>query len=144
MKRHSEKKQGITLGLKDERITKLGKWLRNYYFDEIPQLVNVLKGDMSIVGPRPQVPYYTDKYHDLYKKCLKIKPGLISESGMKFKNEGDILNRQKDPISFFEKEIIPAKCKLDSILANNLNLKNYFSLMLNFGVRYFLNILKNI
>ncbi|MFQ5787290.1 MAG: sugar transferase [Thermodesulfobacteriota bacterium] len=91
----------ITAG-DDRRITKIGKFLRKTKIDELPQLFNVLKGDMSFVGPRPEVNKYVDIFYNDYKEILKIRPGITDMASIKYRNESDILGKAKEP----EKEYI--------------------------------------
>ena len=86
MIKNAEKIGGDTTAKNDKRITKFGKFLRKTKFDEIPQLFNILKGDMSFVGPRPELPYYTNQYNDLEKVILLVKPGITDFSSLKFIN----------------------------------------------------------
>jgi lipopolysaccharide/colanic/teichoic acid biosynthesis glycosyltransferase len=129
MKMNAEDKYGVTLGEKDHRITKTGKWLRYFKLDEIPQLLNVLKGDMSIVGPRPQVPYYTSKFKEDYNIILQEKPGLLSYASIDFIDEDKLMNPVANKIEFFEKELLPKKCNLDKELVGHFNTKTYFKVM---------------
>ena len=126
MKLETEDELGLTKGLRDERITKLGFFLRKYKIDEIPQLINVLKNDMSIVGSRPQVPFYTQKFNNYYAQILLQKPGLLSQSAIEFSNEDEILDQVDNPVAHYEEVLIPIKCKMDIALVNNFNVKTYF------------------
>jgi lipopolysaccharide/colanic/teichoic acid biosynthesis glycosyltransferase len=126
MKLATEDELGLTKGLRDERITKLGFFLRKYKIDEIPQLINVLKNDMSIVGSRPQVPFYTQKFNNYYAQILLQKPGLLSQSAIEFSNEDEILDQVDNPVAHYEEVLIPIKCKMDIALVNNFNVKTYF------------------
>jgi lipopolysaccharide/colanic/teichoic acid biosynthesis glycosyltransferase len=112
----------ITIGSRDSRITKAGYWLRKYKFDELPQLFNIIKGEMSIVGPRPEVRKYVNLYNDEQQRVLLVKPGLTDWASIEFCNESDLLAKSSDPESFYIKEIIPAKLSknLSYIEKNNL------------------------
>lgn len=106
-------KQGIdSTPLDDSRITKVGRFLRKYYIDEIPQLINILNGEMSFVGPRPQVKWATDLYADEEKIILTVKPGLTDFASLKFPNEGKILKGSKDPDKDYLQKIHPEKTRL--------------------------------
>lgn len=129
MKIASEDKKGLTQGLSDKRITKIGLFLRNYKIDELPQFYNVLKGDMSFVGSRPQVPYYTKKFEYLYQKILVYKPGLFSPAATTYLNEASLLDVADDPIQYYENVLIPIKCKLDIELVKNYTFKKYISVL---------------
>ena len=95
---------------KDPRITKFGIFLRNYKLDELPQLLNVVKGDMSIVGPRPEVKIFVDLYSDIDRlEILSVKPGITDDSSIYFKNESELLLDSKNPEDFYSKNILPKK-----------------------------------
>ncbi len=98
--------------LKDERITYFGKYLRKYKLDELPQLFNVLVGDMSLVGPRPELLRFVNFYRQEYSEILKIKPGISDYASIMFINESKILIDSNDPESFYVKEILPQKLEL--------------------------------
>ena len=98
--------------LKDERITYFGKYLRKYKLDELPQLINVLVGDMSLVGPRPELLRFVNFYRQEYSEILKIKPGISDYASIMFINESKILIDSNDPESFYVKEILPQKLEL--------------------------------
>ncbi len=101
----------ITAG-NDSRITKIGRFLRKTKLDEIPQLFNVLKGDMSIVGPRPEVYKYVEMFPDEYQKILQVKPGLTDYATIEFRDEEKILKKYNDPEAGYTREVIPAKIEL--------------------------------
>jgi lipopolysaccharide/colanic/teichoic acid biosynthesis glycosyltransferase len=94
---------------KDERITRIGNILRQLKLDEIPQLVNVLVGQMSLVGPRPEVPKYVALFREDYEEILKIKPGITDFASLEYRNEGDLLELSDDPDHTYLSEILPAK-----------------------------------
>ena len=96
MKVGSDKYSQITIG-KDDRITKVGVFLRKYKLDEIPQLINVFVGDMSLVGPRPEVPKYVNMYTEEQKEILKVRAGITDYASIEFSNENDILANEADP-----------------------------------------------
>lgn len=135
MKVHSDDELGLTRGSNDERITKVGFFLRKYKIDELPQLINILKGEMSIVGSRPQVPFYTEKFKVFYEKILKKKPGIFSHSAILFSNEDEILNTVEDPVSYYERVLIPIKCEMDVEMVSSLDLKSYFSIIFHYFKR---------
>jgi lipopolysaccharide/colanic/teichoic acid biosynthesis glycosyltransferase len=104
-----EKGLKITVGA-DKRITKSGHILRKYKLDEFPQLIDVLLGDMSIVGPRPEVPQYVEKYPlDQRSKIFKMRPGITDWASVKFKDENAVLARATDPERAYIEEILPIK-----------------------------------
>jgi lipopolysaccharide/colanic/teichoic acid biosynthesis glycosyltransferase len=96
----------------DPRITTVGKFIRRYKLDEIPQFLNVLMGDMSIVGPRPEVQQYVDMYTEEEKKILTAKPGITDYASIKYHNEGEILAGSSDPEQAYLEKIRPGKLKL--------------------------------
>lgn len=125
----SDKKGLITVGEKDSRITKMGYFIRRYKIDELPQLWNVLKGDMSLVGPRPEVKKYTDMYNDEQKKVLSIKPGITDWASIKYVDENRILGEAENPDETYIKVIMPSKIALNMIYINNHTLKEYFKII---------------
>lgn len=112
MKVGSDKYSQITVG-KDNRITKIGSFLRKYKLDEIPQLINVLIGDMSLVGPRPEVPKYVALYTDEQKEILKVRAGITDYASIEFSNENDILADEADPEKAYIEKIMPKKIELN-------------------------------
>lgn len=99
----------LTVGDHDRRITKFGYWLRKYKIDELPQLLNVLKGDMSFVGPRPEVVKYVELYDLQQVRVLSVKPGITDWASIEFSEENELLAKSADPESFYINEIIPSK-----------------------------------
>lgn len=99
----------LTVGDHDKRITKIGYWLRKHKIDELPQLLNVLKGDMSFVGPRPEVVKYVELYDLQQVKVLSVKPGITDWASIEFSEENELLAKSADPESFYINEIIPSK-----------------------------------
>ena len=112
MRAGSDKYSQITVG-KDERITKIGSFLRKYKLDEIPQLINVLIGDMSLVGPRPEVPKYVALYTDEQKEILKVRAGITDYASIEFSNENDLLALEKDSEKAYIEKIMPKKIELN-------------------------------
>ena len=108
----SDKFSQITVG-KDSRITKVGDFLRNYKLDEIPQLINVLIGDMSLVGPRPEVPKYVALYTKEQREILKVRAGITDYASIEFSNENDILANETDPEKAYIEKIMPRKIELN-------------------------------
>ena len=108
----SDKYSQITVG-KDNRITKIGAFLRKYKLDEIPQLINVLLGDMSLVGPRPEVPKYVALYTDEQKEILKVRAGVTDYASIEFSNENDLLANEIDPEKAYIEKIMPRKIELN-------------------------------
>ena len=102
----------ITIG-NDSRITKIGAFLRKYKLDESPQLINVFKGEMSLVGPRPEVPRYVKLYTEEQRKVLKIKPGITDLASLRYKDENDLLGDKQDPEAFYINTVMPDKLSLN-------------------------------
>lgn len=96
----------------DQRITRIGKYLRRYKIDELPQLLNVLKGDMSLVGPRPEVKKYVALFESDYRKILTVRPGITDPASIMYKNEEDLLAVSRDYEEFYIKKILPDKIRL--------------------------------
>ena len=108
----------------DERITPFGKFLRLFKLDELPQLFNVLMGDMSLVGPRPDVIGYADKLTGYDRIILSVKPGITGPATLKFKNEEDILSKQNNPKKYNDRVIWPEKIKLNKQYIQHWSLIN--------------------
>lgn len=119
MQMESEKKGLLTLGNKDNRITPVGYFLRRYKIDEFPQLINVLMGDMSFVGPRPELRKYVNHYPQEDLIVLSVKPGITGLASIKFRNEVELLKTAKDPEAYFISSIIPEKLKLNKQYLKN-------------------------
>jgi lipopolysaccharide/colanic/teichoic acid biosynthesis glycosyltransferase len=98
----------------DGRITRAGAWLRRLKFDELPQLINILRGDMSLIGPRPEVPEYVEFDHDLWRKVLAVRPGLTDLASLVFRDEEAILGPTDDPEAYYRSVILPAKLRLNT------------------------------
>ena len=111
----------ITVG-NDNRITKIGSFLRKYKLDELPQLINVFKGDMSLVGPRPEVPRYVKLYNEEQKKVLEVKPGITDLASIRYRDENDLLGGVENPEEFYINTIMPDKLalNLEYIRKNNI------------------------
>ncbi|MBX7093457.1 MAG: sugar transferase [Flavobacteriales bacterium] len=110
---HADKKGELTVGKKDSRITRVGAFIRKYKLDEFPQLINIIKGDMSIVGPRPEVPRYVNLYSQEQKKVLSVRPGLTDFASLEYINENELLGKSADPERTYIDEIMPAKLELN-------------------------------
>ena len=108
----SDKYSQITVG-KDGRITKIGSFLRKYKLDEIPQLINVFIGDMSLVGPRPEVPKYVALYTDEQKEILKVRAGITDYASIEFSDENDLLASEEEPEKAYIEKIMPKKIELN-------------------------------
>ena len=106
----------------DKRITRIGKKIRKYKIDEIPELINVFIGDMSLVGPRPDVTGYADLLKGESRNILKLRPGITSRASIKYANEEMILLNEDDPIAYNNNIIFPDKVKLNLNYYNNNNI----------------------
>ncbi|GCA77221.1 UDP-N-acetylgalactosamine-undecaprenyl-phosphate N-acetylgalactosaminephosphotransferase [Microcystis aeruginosa NIES-2520] len=111
----------ITVG-EDPRITDCGRFLRKYKLDELPQLFNVLKGDMSLVGSRPEVPKYVALYTPEQLKVLELPPGITDLASIRFRNESELLAQAENPEEFYVKEIMPQKLELNKQYLAQANL----------------------
>ncbi len=111
----------ITVG-RDPRITKVGYFLRKFKLDELPQLFNVLIGNMSFVGPRPEVQKYVNMYTEEQKEILKVKPGITDYASIEFRNENEILGEVEDPEEYYINIIMPTKITLNKKYIENNNL----------------------
>ncbi len=113
MKPNSDQKGQITIGERDSRITSIGYFLRKYKLDELPQLINVVFNQMSIVGPRPEVRKYVDLYNEEQQKVLSVKPGLTDLASLEYFEENKILGEAEDPERSYIEEIMPKKLALN-------------------------------
>ena len=113
----------------DQRITKVGKLLRKYKIDELPQLINVLTGDMSFVGPRPQVKWAVDLYSSEEKEILTVRPGITDYASIKFSNEEEILKGSDDPDKTYMEIIHPGKTRLNLDYIKNRSFFNDFKII---------------
>ena len=110
----------ITVG-NDNRITKIGGFLRKYKLDELPQLINVFKGDMSLVGPRPEVPRYVNMYNEEQRKVLDVKPGITDLASIRYRDENELLGTAEDPDDMYINTIMPDKLALNLEYINKSN-----------------------
>ena len=125
----ADKKGLITVGGKDERITKTGFFIRRFKLDELPQLFNVLKGDMSLVGPRPELRAYVNLYTPEQKKVLSVRPGITDYASIEYADENSILGSAIDPEKVYVEEIMPHKIQLNMKYIQNQNVKEYFRII---------------
>ncbi|MGF1564015.1 MAG: sugar transferase [Flavobacteriales bacterium] len=112
MYKDSERAGQLTVSGRDPRITPSGYLLRKYKLDELPQLFNVIKGDMSLVGPRPEVPAYVELYTTDQKRVLSVKPGITDAASLEFINENELLADADDPQTYYKEVILPRKLGL--------------------------------
>jgi lipopolysaccharide/colanic/teichoic acid biosynthesis glycosyltransferase len=125
----ADKRGLLTVGERDSRITGIGYFLRKYKLDELPQLLNVLGGDMSLVGPRPEVRRYVNLYNDEQKKVLSVLPGITDYASITFRNENELLGNTTDPEALYINEIMPKKIELNFSYINNQSMKKYFTII---------------
>jgi lipopolysaccharide/colanic/teichoic acid biosynthesis glycosyltransferase len=130
MKPGTDKQGGLTVGARDPRITATGFFLRKYKLDELPQLINVLKGEMSLVGPRPELRKYVDLYTEEQKKVLEVRPGITDIASLEYINENEILGRSADPGRTYIEQIMPAKLELNRKFLEDRRTGNYFRIIL--------------
>ncbi len=115
----------------DNRITKVGRFIRKTKIDELPQLLNVLKGDMSLVGPRPELKKFVDAYTEEYKKVLSVKPGITDNAAIEFRNEEEIMSQYQDKERAYIDIILPQKIKLYYDYIDNISFLNDMKLLLH-------------
>ena len=113
MRPDSDKLGLITVGGHDPRVTLSGYYIRKYKLDELPQLINVFKGDMSLVGPRPEVRKYVDMYTPAQMRVLSVRPGITSLASIRYRNENDILAVADDPDRCYVEKVMPDKLAID-------------------------------
>lgn len=109
----SDKGRQITVGERDPRITRSGYFIRRYKIDELPQLINVFLGDMSIVGPRPEVRKYVDLYSEEQRKVFQVRPGITDLASIKYRNENELLSQVDDPDTYYIDVIMPDKLTIN-------------------------------
>jgi lipopolysaccharide/colanic/teichoic acid biosynthesis glycosyltransferase len=126
MRINAAKHGALTVGNRDKRITAIGYYLRKFKLDELPQLFNVLKGDMSLVGPRPELRKFVDMYKPEQLFVLSIRPGITDYASLKYKNENELLSAAVEPEVYYVNEIMPAKIALNKHYIYNKGLKSYF------------------
>lgn len=108
----SDKGSQVTIGGHDPRVTRSGYFIRKYKLDELPQLINVFKGEMSIVGPRPEVRHYVDYWTPEQMHVLDVRPGITDPASIKFRNENELLESSEDPETYYINVIMQEKLKL--------------------------------
>jgi lipopolysaccharide/colanic/teichoic acid biosynthesis glycosyltransferase len=113
MRKDADKRSLLTVGGRDPRITWIGYYLRKYKLDELPQLFNVFIGNMSLVGPRPEVKKYVDMYSKEQMQVLRVKPGITDYASLEYFNENELLAKSSDPEKTYIKEVMPAKLELN-------------------------------
>lgn len=122
MRKDSDKSSRLTVGMRDPRITEIGYILRKSKLDEFPQFLNVLVGQMSVVGPRPEVKEYTDLYTSEQRKVLEVKPGITDYASLQYYDENRLLGESDNPRETYINEVMPAKIKLNRKYLDRPNL----------------------
>lgn len=130
MYKDADKKGLLTVGGRDPRVTPIGYYLRKYKLDELPQLLNVLVGNMSLVGPRPEVRKYVDLYNKEQQQVLSVKPGITDLASIYFINENELLAQSPEPEKTYINEIMPHKLKLNLEYIKNQGLVNDVKIIL--------------
>ena len=119
----------LTVGERDNRITRIGYVLRKTKIDELPQLLNVLKGDMSLVGPRPEVRKFTDMYTEEQRKVLCVRPGITDYASIEYVNENELLSKADDPERMYIEKVMPDKIKLNMKYLEHYTVGEYFKII---------------
>ncbi len=122
MRPDSDKLGLITVGGHDPRVTRSGYYIRKFKLDELPQLINVFIGDMSLVGPRPEVRKYVDMYTPEQMKVLEVRPGITSLASIRYRNENEILAAADDPNKAYIEQVMPDKLSIDLEYVSKANL----------------------
>jgi lipopolysaccharide/colanic/teichoic acid biosynthesis glycosyltransferase len=119
MRKNADKYGQLTVGMRDPRITSIGYFLRKFKLDEFPQFINVLIGQMSVVGPRPEVKEYTDLYSAKQREVLALKPGITDYASLQYYDENRLLGESDNPRDTYINEIMPAKIEINRKYINN-------------------------
>ena len=127
----ADRKGLITVGGHDPRVTRSGYYIRKYKFDELPQLINVFKGDMSLVGPRPEVRKYVEMYTPEQMKVLTQRPGITDPASIKYRNENELLATAEHPEEFYTKVIMQDKLAINLQYLESRTLFKDFKIILN-------------
>ncbi len=129
MRLKSDKLGLITVGGRDQRVTPIGYYLRKFKLDELPQLINVLIGDMSLVGPRPEVKKYVDLYGEEEKRVLTIRPGITDWASINYRDENVILGESSNPEKDYVEKVMPDKLKYNLIYINKYGVIEYLKII---------------
>lgn len=113
MRKNADQFGKLTVGMRDPRITRVGLFIRKVKLDEFPQFLNVLSGEMSIVGPRPEVQEYVDEYTAEQRQILEVKPGITDYASLEYYNENELLGKSDNPRKTYIEEVMPAKIELN-------------------------------
>ena len=125
----SDKGSLVTIGGRDPRVTSVGYYLRKFKVDELPQLINVFIGDMSLVGPRPEVRHYVDYWTPEQMHVLNVRPGITDPASIKFRNENEMMEQADNPEDFYINVIMQEKIKLYIEYVNNHSFLNDIKLI---------------
>ncbi len=137
MYQHSEEVGSLTIDSRDKRITGFGFFLRKHKLDELPQLWNVLKNEMSLVGPRPELRKYVNLYTAAQREMLMIKPGITDYASIEFRNENAILATHANAEEYYIYKILPHKIELNKKYAHNQKVKIYFIVIIKTFLLFF-------
>ena len=129
MIKNAEQHGQLTVGARDKRVTPIGYFLRKYKLDELPQFWNVLVGQMSIVGPRPEVKKYVKLYNADQLKVLNVRPGITDDATIRFRNESTVVAEYANPEEAYVNVILPYKIRLSSVWLKKPTLYNYFRII---------------
>ena len=129
MRKDADKLGKLTVGMRDPRITRVGFFIRKTKLDEFPQFINVLVGEMSVVGPRPEVKEYVDLYTPDQQIVLSVKPGITDYASLEYFKENELLGQSEDPRKTYIEEVMPAKIKLNIKYIANPTLGTDISIM---------------
>lgn len=129
MRKGADRQGLITVGGHDPRITRTGYFIRKYKLDELPQLWNVLTGDMSLVGPRPEVARYVAMYTDEQRRVLSVRPGITDYASIEYADENTILGQADDPDRTYVEKVIPDKIRYNMIYIDNQTVREYFRII---------------
>lgn len=121
----------------DPRITPIGRWLRRMKLDELPQLWNVLKGEMSLVGPRPEVPGYVESYSTAQRRVLSVRPGITDPASIAYRNEEELLARRADVDRYYREVVLPDKLNMNLLYLERMSLLYDLSLLLRTATAIF-------
>lgn len=127
----SDKGSLVTIGGRDPRVTRSGYWIRKFKLDELPQLINVFIGDMSLVGPRPEVRHYVDYWTPEQMHVLDVRPGITDPASIKFRNENELMGKAEDPEKYYIEVIMQEKIKIYLEYVENYSFMGDIGLVFN-------------
>ncbi|GAC1681690.1 MAG: hypothetical protein PVS2B2_20520 [Candidatus Acidiferrum sp.] len=135
-----ESKDPVVTASGDTRVTTVGRWLRKSKIDELPQLINVVFGEMSLVGPRPEVPRYIASYTDMQKSVFLVRPGVTGPTANAYIREEELLAGQLDRESFYLQVLLPSKLEIDLVYCKNISFLQDLKLMFTTFAKIFVTI----